>query len=75
MSHGAHLPIDTDTLIASFIADKLTERNNWILLPPITYTIAVPVDLEMYIYHLKFLENTKELFPSTSYHLVKECSS
>ena len=41
--HGAHLPIDTDTLIASFIADKLAERNNWVSLPPITYTIAVPV--------------------------------
>lgn len=41
--HGLHLPINTDTLIAEFIADKLAERNNWISLPPITYTIAVPV--------------------------------
>ncbi len=42
-SHGAHLPIDTDTLIASFVADTLAERNGWISLPPITYSIAVPV--------------------------------
>jgi len=41
--HGAHLPIDTDALIASFIADKLAERNGWISLPPITYSIAIPV--------------------------------
>jgi len=41
--HGAHLPIDTDVLIASYIADKLAERNGWVSLPPITYTIAVPV--------------------------------
>ncbi len=41
-SHGAHLPIDTDTLIACFIADKLAQRNGWISLPPITYTIAAP---------------------------------
>ncbi len=41
--HGAHLPIDTDALIASFIADELAKRNNWISLPPIIYTIAVPV--------------------------------
>ncbi|WFO74810.1 creatininase family protein [Desulfurococcaceae archaeon MEX13E-LK6-19] len=42
-AHGVHLPIDTDTLIATFLADKLAERNNWVSLPPITYTIAVPV--------------------------------
>jgi len=41
--HGAHLPINTDTLIASFIADELARRNGWISLPPITYTIAVPI--------------------------------
>ncbi len=41
-SHGAHLPINTDTLIASFIADTLAERNGWVSLPPITYTIAIP---------------------------------
>ncbi|RLG89150.1 MAG: hypothetical protein DRO15_01215 [Thermoprotei archaeon] len=41
--HGAHLPINTDTLIASFIADKLAERNGWVSLPPITYTIAIPI--------------------------------
>ncbi len=40
--HGAHLPIDTDTIIASFIADRLAERNGWVSLPPITYTVAVP---------------------------------
>ncbi len=42
-SHGAHLPINTDTMIASFVADTLARRNGWISLPPITYTIAVPV--------------------------------
>jgi len=41
--HGLHLPINTDTIIASFIADKLAERNNWVSLPPITYTVTVPV--------------------------------
>jgi len=41
--HGAHLPIDTDAIIASFVADELARRNNWISLPPIIYTIAVPV--------------------------------
>ena len=40
--HGAHLPINTDALIASHVADSLARRNNWISLPPITYTIAVP---------------------------------
>ncbi len=42
-SHGAHLPIDTDTLIASFVADELAKRNGWVSLPPITYSIAIPV--------------------------------
>ena len=41
--HGAHLPIDTDALIAGFIADELARRNDRISLPPIIYTIAVPV--------------------------------
>jgi len=41
--HGAHLPIDTDAIIASFVADELARRNEWISLPPIIYTIAVPV--------------------------------
>ncbi len=41
--HGAHLPIDTDALIASFVADELARRNSWISLPPIIYTITVPV--------------------------------
>ncbi len=41
--HGAHLPINTDALIAEFVADRLAERNGWISLPPITYTIAVLV--------------------------------
>jgi len=41
--HGAHLPIDTDALIASFVADELAKRNGWVSLPPIVYTIAVPV--------------------------------
>ncbi len=27
-SYDAHLPIDTDTLIASSVADKLAQRNN-----------------------------------------------
>lgn len=40
--HGAHLPISTDFLIASYISDELAKRNDWISLPPITYTIAVP---------------------------------
>ncbi len=33
--HGAHLPIDTDALIASFLADELAKRNSWVSLPPI----------------------------------------
>lgn len=41
-SHGAHLPISTDFLIASYVSDELAKRNNWISLPPITYTIAIP---------------------------------
>ncbi len=41
--HGLHLPVNTDTVIASFIADKLAERNKWVSLPPITYTVTVPV--------------------------------
>ncbi len=41
--HGLHLPVNTDTIIASFIADKLAERNKWVSLPPITYTVTVPV--------------------------------
>jgi len=41
--HGLHLPITTDTIIAEYIADKLAERNNWISLPLITYSIARPV--------------------------------
>lgn len=41
--HGAHLPIDTDAIIASFVADELARRNEWISLPPIIYTIAIPV--------------------------------
>ncbi len=40
--HGAHLPILTDTLIASLVSEELAERNGWISLPPVTYTIAVP---------------------------------
>jgi|Deesub1362A_J573_1020465.scaffolds.fasta_scaffold02802_2 creatinine amidohydrolase len=41
-SHGAHLPISTDFLITSYVSDELAKRNNWISLPPITYTITVP---------------------------------
>jgi creatinine amidohydrolase len=40
--HGAHLPISTDFLLASHVSDVLAERNGWISLPPVTYTIAVP---------------------------------
>lgn len=42
-SHGAHLPINTDVLIAEYIADEVAKRNSWISLPPIAYTISVPV--------------------------------
>jgi len=41
-AHGAHLPIDTDTIIASIVADTLAERSGWVSLPPVTYSIAVP---------------------------------
>jgi creatinine amidohydrolase len=41
--HGAHLPISTDHLLASLISDKLAEKNGWISLPPVSYSIAVPV--------------------------------
>jgi creatinine amidohydrolase len=41
-SHGAHLPISTDSLIASHISDQLAKRNSWISLPPVAYSIAVP---------------------------------
>ncbi len=41
--HGVHLLIDTDILIATFVADRLAKRNDWLSLPPITYTIAAPV--------------------------------
>ncbi len=40
--HGAHLPIDTDVLIASFIADEVAKRFGWVSLPPVTYSITVP---------------------------------
>jgi creatinine amidohydrolase len=40
--HGVHLPITTDTLIASHISDELASGNGWISLPPIAYSIAVP---------------------------------
>ncbi|WP_338448264.1 creatininase family protein [Niallia oryzisoli] len=38
--HGHHLPLITDTLIASLLSKLLAERCNGLLLPPITYSCS-----------------------------------
>ncbi|HDD69157.1 MAG TPA: creatininase family protein, partial [Candidatus Korarchaeota archaeon] len=38
--HGPHLPLGTDFLIAEFIATRLSERMNGLLLPVITYGVV-----------------------------------
>jgi len=35
--HGPHLPMNTDTIIASAMAEELSRRTNGIVLPPIEY--------------------------------------
>jgi creatinine amidohydrolase len=35
--HGYHLPVDVDTNLASYVAEKVVERTNTLLLPPVYY--------------------------------------
>lgn len=38
--HGAHLPVSTDSVIASEVARRLSERNGYLLLPVVTYGVS-----------------------------------
>ena len=38
--HGPHLPISTDSDIVSKVAEKLSDKNGYLLLPTITYGIS-----------------------------------
>jgi creatinine amidohydrolase len=38
--HGRHLPLATDTMIAEYIASRVSERLNSLLLPPIHYGVS-----------------------------------
>ena len=38
--HGPHLPISTDSEIVSKVAEKLSDKNGYLLLPTITYGIS-----------------------------------
>ena len=38
--HGPHLPISTDSDIVSKVAEKLSDKNGYLLLPTITYGVS-----------------------------------